>query len=80
MSEIPRTQNCSAIEFDVLFESFLDSDGVAQLLRIHPKTLAAYGAAHAHARANVRCSGKWHNRHWQGVGAARRGCRNDSLD
>jgi hypothetical protein len=39
MSEIPRTQNRSAIEFDVLFEPLLDSDEAAQLLKIHPKTL-----------------------------------------
>ena len=39
MSEIPRTQIRSAIEFDVLFEPLLDSDEAAQLLKIHPKTL-----------------------------------------
>jgi excisionase family DNA binding protein len=39
MSEIPRTQNRSAIEFDALFEPLLDSDEAAQLLKIHPKTL-----------------------------------------
>ena len=39
MSEIPRTQNRSAIEFEVLFEPLLDSDEAAQLLKIHPKTL-----------------------------------------
>ena len=31
-------------------------------------------------RANVRYSGKWHNTHRHGVGAVRRGCRDDSLD
>lgn len=39
MSEIPRKQNRSAIEFDALFEPLLDSDEAAQLLKIHPKTL-----------------------------------------
>ena len=39
MSEIPRTQNRRAIEFDALFEPLLDSDEAAQLLKIHPKTL-----------------------------------------
>jgi excisionase family DNA binding protein len=39
MSEIPRTQNRTAIEFDALFEPLLDSDDAAQLLKIHPKTL-----------------------------------------
>ena len=29
----------SPTEFDSLFEPLLDSDGAAQLLRIHPKTL-----------------------------------------
>lgn len=31
-------------------------------------------------RANVRYSGKGHNRHWHGVGAMKLGCRDDSLD
>ena len=62
-----------------LFEPSPDSDGAAQLLRIHPKTLQPM-ARLTPTRANVRCSGKWHNRHWHGVGAARRGCRNDPLD
>jgi excisionase family DNA binding protein len=39
MSEIPRTQNPTAIELDALFEPLLDSDDAAQLLKIHPKTL-----------------------------------------
>ena len=39
MSEIPRTQNRSVIEFDALFEPLLDSDEAAQLLRMYPKTL-----------------------------------------
>lgn len=39
MSEIPRTQPRSAIEFDSLFEPLLDSDEAAHLLKIHPKTL-----------------------------------------
>jgi hypothetical protein len=62
-----------------LFEPSLDSDGAAQFLRIHPKTLQPM-ARLTPTRTNVRCSGKWHNRHWHGVGAARRRCRNDSLD
>jgi hypothetical protein len=50
------------------------------VLTIHPKTLQRM-ARLTPMRANVRCSGgKWHNRHWHGVGPARRGCRNDSLD
>jgi hypothetical protein len=79
MSEIPRTQNRSAIEFDVLFEPLLDSDGVAQSLRVHPKTLQRM-ARLTPTRAKVRCSGKWHNRQWLGVGAVKRGCLDDSLD
>jgi hypothetical protein len=31
MSEIPRTQNRGAIEFDALFEPLLDSDEAAQI-------------------------------------------------
>ena len=57
-----------------LFEPLLDSHGAAQLFRIHSKTLQRM-ARLTPTRANVRCSGKWHNRHWRGVGASRRGCR-----
>ena len=47
-----------------LFEPSPDSDGAAQLLRIHPKTLQPM-ARLTPTRANVRCSGKWHNRYWK---------------
>jgi hypothetical protein len=79
MSGHPPMSLSSPTEFDSLFEPLLDSDGAAQLLRIHPKTVQRK-ARLTPTRANVRCSGKWHNRHWHGVGAARRGCRNDSSD
>jgi len=39
MSENPRTPLRSVTEFDALFEPLLDSDEVAALLKIHPKTL-----------------------------------------
>jgi hypothetical protein len=61
-----------------LSEPSLDSDGAAQLLRIHSKTLQRM-ARLTLTRANVRCSGKRHNRHWHDVGAVKRGCRDDSF-
>ena len=39
MSGHPPMSLSSPTEFDSLFEPLLDSDGAAQLLRIHPKTL-----------------------------------------
>jgi hypothetical protein len=79
MSGRPPMSLSSPTDFDSLFEPLLDSDGAAQLLRIHPKTLQATTRL-TPTRANVRCSGEWHNRHWDGVGAAWRRCRKDSLD